>query len=877
MMVEAGAKLLPEAVMAEAILFGHRALQPLIDIQEELQKAVGKPKSTPFLEAGTGSVLDFADGVDGGRRVRHRRRRDDRHRPQDGRPRRDRRGQGQGRQDHRPLVDPRQPGPRRSSATRCTASRTPTSRRPRARPTPPSRPLAFIGDSKIVGHSVGFDLAFIEAALGDGTHFEPGRYLDTLTIAREGYPDLENYKLPTLSNFFGIELAQAHRALPDAEATANLLIWFGNDLPGRIAALREAIARRRSAPTATAATARRLQEAARREARVSKSLFSLVHKKTARQLALDEGIRMDGRGLTELRPISVEVGLLPRAHGSGLFTRGETQVLTIATLGSSSDVQRIDTISPKTEKRYIHHYNFPPYSTGENKPMRGPSRRDIGHGHLAERALVPGPPEPRRVPVRHPARVGVLSSNGSTSMASTCGSTLALMDAGVPISAPVAGAAMGLISEPDGRFVVLTDILGKEDSVGDMDFKVTGTRDGITALQMDIKVQGINEAIIRDGLKQALAARLEILDKMTAVMPEARSDMSDFAPRITTIKINPEKIREIIGKGGSMIRKIQEETQTEINVEDDGTVEIAAVSGENARKAIQWIESLTREVEIGSLYLGKVTRIMGFGAFVEILPGKEGLVRIGELADYHVPTVEDVVVRRRRGHGRRDRGRPPGPDQPVAQGRHAAPPGEGPGLGHRAALTAQRGAAGSPAAPLSVRAPSAGSDRAGRKEARCYTRAVPDPATGRAEPRPSMNRQPLTVAVVGATGVVGRTMIQILNEREFPVGELRLLASGRSAGRTRLDRRPHARDRRGRPRRLRWRRHRALLGRRRRLEGACARGRRPRRDGHRQLVRLADGPDRPAGRLPGQPGRPRGPRQGSSPTRTARRCSWRRC
>jgi polyribonucleotide nucleotidyltransferase len=236
-----------------------------------------------------------------------------------------------------------------------------------------------------------------------------------------------------------------------------------------------------------------------------------------------------------------------------------------------------------------------------------------------------------------------MSSNGSTSMASTCGSTLALMDAGVPISAPVAGAAMGLISEPDGRFVVLTDILGKEDSVGDMDFKVTGTRTGITALQMDIKVQGINEAIIRDGLKQALAARLEILDKMTEVMPEARGEMSDFAPRITTIKINPEKIREIIGKGGSMIRKIQEETSTEINVEDDGTVEIAAVSGENARKAIQWIESLTKEVEIGSLYLGKVTRIMGFGAFVEILPGKEGLVRIGELADYHVPTVEDVV------------------------------------------------------------------------------------------------------------------------------------------------------------------------------------------------------------------------------------------
>jgi polyribonucleotide nucleotidyltransferase len=236
-----------------------------------------------------------------------------------------------------------------------------------------------------------------------------------------------------------------------------------------------------------------------------------------------------------------------------------------------------------------------------------------------------------------------VTSNGSTSMASTCGGTLALMDAGVPIKAPVAGAAMGLVLEGDGKFAVLTDILGKEDAFGDMDFKVTGTREGITALQMDIKVKGIDERVIREGLKKANAARLFILDKMLEVMPTAREEMSDFAPRITTIKINPEKIREIIGKGGSMIRKIQEETGTEINVEDDGSVEISAVSGENAKKAIQWIESLTREVEIGALYLGKVTRIMGFGAFVEIIPGKEGLVRIGELADYHVPSVEDVV------------------------------------------------------------------------------------------------------------------------------------------------------------------------------------------------------------------------------------------
>ena len=346
-----------------------------------------------------------------------------------------------------------------------------------------------------------------------------------------------------------------------------------------------------SAPQRNGGDTPALLEAARREARVSKSLFNLVQKKTVRQIVLDEGIRIDGRGLTDIRPISVEVGLIPRAHGSGLFTRGETQALTVATLGSSSDVQRIDTISPETEKRYLHHYNFPPYSTGENKMMRGPSRRDIGHGHLAERALVPVLPSHDEFPYVIRLVSECVTSNGSTSMASTCGSTLALMDAGVPIKAPVAGAAMGLISEPDGRFVVLTDILGKEDSIGDMDFKVTGTRDGVTALQMDIKVQGISEAIIRDGLAQARVARLAILDKMAEVLPAAREEMSDFAPRIITIKINPEKIREIIGKGGSMIRKIQEETSTEINVEDDGTVEIAAVSGENSRKAIQWIES----------------------------------------------------------------------------------------------------------------------------------------------------------------------------------------------------------------------------------------------------------------------------------------------
>ena len=464
-------------------------------------------------------------------------------------------------------------------------------------------------------------------------------------------------------------------------------------------------------------------------------------------MVLDEGIRMDGRGVDELRPISVEVGVLPRAHGSGLFTRGQTQALTIATLGPSSDVQRIDTISPETEKRYIHHYNMPPYSTGENKQMRGPGRREIGHGHLAERALYPVLPSPEEFPYVIRLVSECVTSNGSTSMASTCGSTLALMDAGVPISAPVAGAAMGLVMEPDGKFAVLTDILGKEDAFGDMDFKVTGTRDGVTALQMDIKVQGISEAVIRTGLEQAHAARMTILDKMAEVMPEARTEMSEFAPRIITIKINPEKIREIIGKGGSMIRKIQEETGTEINVEDDGSVEIAAVSGENSRKAITWIESLTREVEIGALYLGKVTRIMGFGAFVEILPGKEGLVRIGELADYHVPTVEDVVSRRRRGDGRGDRGRSPGPDQPLAQGGHAAPPRQGarrgvslrtprrnrkapapPGLSFCSGRPRQPATSSVPAPP--IRAPSPPSPRTGERS----VGAPPTPPSAPPEP-----------------------------------------------------------------------------------------------------------------------------------------------
>ena len=432
MMVEAGVKILPEDVMAEAIMFAHRSIAPLIDLQEELREKVGKAKRLPYLEPATDSVLTFAElAKAGGEFV---------------------------------VVDVETTGtdPKMADLVEVAAVRVKggkitdrwstfvnpgrpivgnqmhgiTDKDVKGAPTPAEaarKALDFVGDALFVGHSVGFDIAFLEAALGDGTRIEQGRYLDTLVIAREGYPELENYKLPTLANFFGVELKESHRALPDAEATATLLNWFGNDLPGRIADLKTGIATAVRATRTDKAESEKLLEAARRQARFSKSLFGLVQKKTVRELVLAEGLRMDGRATDEIRPISVEVGLLPRAHGSGLFTRGQTQALTVATLGASSDVQRIDTISAETEKRYLHHYNFPPYSTGENKPMRGPSRRDIGHGNLAARALLPVLPTHDEFPYVIRLVSEVVAGNGSTSMASTCGSTLALMDAGVPI------------------------------------------------------------------------------------------------------------------------------------------------------------------------------------------------------------------------------------------------------------------------------------------------------------------------------------------------------------------------------------------------------------------------------------------------------------
>ncbi len=371
-------------------------------------------------------------------------------------------------------------------------------------------------------------------------------------------------------------------------------------------------------------------------------LFDKAVKDRVRQRVVEEGVRVDGRGLKDVRPITVEVGVLPRTHGSGLFTRGQTQALTIATLGSMSDQQKLDGLTADEFKRYMHHYNFPPFSVGEARPLRGPGRREIGHGALAERALLPVIPPVEEWPYTMRLVSEILSSNGSTSMASVCGSTLALMDAGVPIKSPVAGIAMGLVTR-EGKFAVLTDIQGVEDALGDMDFKVAGTRDGITALQMDIKIGGLTHEIFGQALEQAREARLYVLDKMLAVLPKPRSEMSSFAPRITTIMINPDKIRDIIGPGGKMIRKITEETGAQIDVEDDGRVFIAAVDQEGGKRAIDWIKGLTDEVEVGRIYHGKVVRIMPFGAFVEVLPNQDGLVHISKLSDHRVERVEEIA------------------------------------------------------------------------------------------------------------------------------------------------------------------------------------------------------------------------------------------
>ena len=365
-------------------------------------------------------------------------------------------------------------------------------------------------------------------------------------------------------------------------------------------------------------------------------------KGVVRSKILYEQKRPDGRKLAEVRPMSSQVGLLPRTHGSALFQRGETQILTVATLGPRALEQRLDGLNPEDTKRYIPHYNFPPFSTGEARRM-GTGRREIGHGALAERALLPMIPDEADFPYAFRLVSEALSSNGSTSMGSVCGSTMALMDAGVPIKKPVSGVAMGLMTDDEGKFQVLTDIQGVEDFMGDMDFKVAGTADGITAVQMDIKASGISMDVFRTALAQAKDGRLFILDHMLQTIAKPREELNANAPRMTRIQIPVEKIGAVIGPGGKTIRGIVEQTGATVDIDNDGTVTIGASDMEAADAAIKMVEGLTQEVEVGQKYGGKVTRLMNFGAFVEILPGKEGLVHISELDVNRVPTVEDVV------------------------------------------------------------------------------------------------------------------------------------------------------------------------------------------------------------------------------------------
>lgn len=373
-----------------------------------------------------------------------------------------------------------------------------------------------------------------------------------------------------------------------------------------------------------------------------REVFSNVISAEVRRRIVEDGVRPDGRGLTEIRPLAAEAGILPRVHGSGLFKRGQTQVLTIATLGTPRDSQELDTLSPEENKRYMHHYNFPPFSTGETYPLRGPKRREIGHGALAEAALRNMIPDEDTFPYTIRLVSEVLSSNGSTSMASVCGSTLALMDAGVPIKRPVAGIAMGLIKE-GGGVAVLTDIQGLEDHIGDMDFKVAGTTEGITALQMDIKITGVSDDVMAQALSQARDARLQILQVILSAIPAPRADLSDFAPRMTTIKIDQEKIGAVIGPGGKVVRGIQERTGVKIDIQDDGTIFIAGSDGPMVARAIAEVQGLTESPEVGRVYTGKVTRIEPYGVFVEFMPGREGLVHISQLSDHRVEKPEDEV------------------------------------------------------------------------------------------------------------------------------------------------------------------------------------------------------------------------------------------
>ncbi|MFP5109824.1 polyribonucleotide nucleotidyltransferase [Neobacillus sp. C211] len=384
------------------------------------------------------------------------------------------------------------------------------------------------------------------------------------------------------------------------------------------------------------------QEATDEDMKQVKQILDKIVKGEVRRLITVEKIRPDGRKIDEIRPLSSQISILPRTHGSGLFTRGQTQALSICTLGAMGDVQILDGLGIEEEKRFMHHYNFPQFSVGETGPIRGPGRREIGHGALGERALEPIIPSEKDFPYTIRLVSEVLESNGSTSQASICASTLAMMDAGVPIKAPVAGIAMGLVKSGE-HYTVLSDIQGMEDHLGDMDFKVAGTAKGVTALQMDIKIEGLSREILEEALQQAKVGRMHILDSMLATITEPRTELSQFAPKILTMSINPDKIRDVIGPSGKQINKIIEETGVKIDIEQDGTVFIASTNQEMNQKAKKIIEDIVREVQVGEMYLGKVKRIEKFGAFLEIFAGKDGLVHISELAEERVGKVEDVV------------------------------------------------------------------------------------------------------------------------------------------------------------------------------------------------------------------------------------------
>ena len=385
-----------------------------------------------------------------------------------------------------------------------------------------------------------------------------------------------------------------------------------------------------------------LEEFPESEDEIHKTVDSIMKKEVRRMISIDK-IRPDGRKMKEIRPLSAEAGLLPRAHGSGLFQRGQTQVLSVLTLGSPGEEQVIDSMNrDEITKRYIHQYNFPPFCVGDIRPLRGPGRREVGHGHLAERALIPVLPDTNDFPYTIRVVSEVLSSNGSSSQASICGSTLSLMDAGVPIKKPVAGIAMGLIKEEDS-ISILTDIQGLEDHLGDMDFKVAGTKDGITALQMDMKISGINKEVLEEALADAHEARLKILDVITSAIDKPREDLSKYAPRIFSIDVDPEKVRDVIGSGGKTINKIIDATGVKIETEDDGHITVASLDGESGKKAIEMIRSIVTDPKAGDVYEGEVKRIMNFGAFVEIAIGKEGLLHISQIDTKRTEKVEDVL------------------------------------------------------------------------------------------------------------------------------------------------------------------------------------------------------------------------------------------